>query len=51
MDKELFSEKEYYRQKIIEMVGKIENMADLEMLYGMARAAYRDIQKGKAEGK
>lgn len=51
VEKEVFSEKEYYRQKIIEMVEKIENMADLEMLYGMASAAYRDIQKGKAGGK
>lgn len=51
MEENLFSEKEYYRQKIIEMVGKIENMADLEMLYGMTRAAHRDIQKDKAEEK
>lgn len=30
---EKFSEKEYYRQKIIEMVGKIESVAILEYLY------------------
>lgn len=33
MEKELFSEKEYYRQKIIEMVGKIENVKFLRRIY------------------
>lgn len=40
-----------YRQKIVKMVEEIENPADLEMLYGMARAAYKDTKKKKAEGK
>lgn len=33
MDKEVFSEKEYYRQKIIEMINKIDNLGTLEYLY------------------
>lgn len=33
MGKEVFSEKEYYRQKIIEMVGKINNIEKGELLY------------------
>lgn len=32
MEKEKFSEKEYYRQKIIEMVGKIESLWILEQI-------------------
>ncbi len=30
---EKFSEKEYYRQKIIEMVGKIENLSILNYIF------------------
>lgn len=33
MEENLFSEKEYYRQKIIEMVGKIDNIEKGELLY------------------
>lgn len=33
MENELFSEKEYYRQKIIEMVGKIDNVKFLRRIY------------------
>ena len=33
MGKGVFSEKEYYRQKIIEMVGKINNIEKGELLY------------------
>lgn len=33
MEENLFSEKEYYRQKIIEMVWKIENTEKGELLY------------------
>ena len=32
-----------------EMVDKIENLADIEMLYGMARAACNDVGMEKAE--
>lgn len=32
MGKEVFSEKEYYRQKIIEMVGKINNTGTLKFI-------------------
>lgn len=41
-------EVERYREKIIEMVKGIENLEDLKMIYGMTRAAHRDIKK--AEG-
>ena len=33
MENEVFSEKEYYRQKIIEMVGRIDNIEKGELLY------------------
>lgn len=33
MEQEMFSEKEYYRQKIIEMVEKINNIEKGELLY------------------
>lgn len=32
MDNEVFSEKEYYRQKIIEMVGRIDNTGTLKFI-------------------
>lgn len=32
MEENLFSEKEYYRQKIIEMVGKIQNTGTLKFI-------------------
>lgn len=44
-----FREKNYYKDRIIEMVNKIENAADLQMLYGMAKAAYNDTETRKAE--
>lgn len=42
-------EKDYYKDKIVEMVSIIENTADLQMLYGMAKAAYNDSEIRKAE--
>ena len=33
MEENLFSEKEYYRQKIIEMVGRIESVKFLRRIY------------------
>lgn len=33
MENEVFSEKEYYRQKIIEMVEKIDNVKFLRRIY------------------
>lgn len=32
MEENLFSEKEYYRQKIIEMAGKINNIGTLKFI-------------------
>lgn len=49
MNDENFKEKDYYKEKIIEMVEKINNQSDLEMLYGVAKAAYKDAGKEKAE--
>lgn len=37
------------KEALHEMVDKIENLADIEMLYGMARAACNDVGKEKAE--
>lgn len=48
---EKFKEKDFYKQKIIEMVDKINNQSDLQMLYGVAKAAYKDTGKEKAEDK
>lgn len=44
-----FKEKDFYKQKIIELVKKINNQSDLEMIYGVAKAAYKDVEKEKAE--
>lgn len=33
MENEVFKEKEYYRQKIIEMVGRIESVKFLRRIY------------------
>lgn len=41
-------EVERYRERIVEMVKRIENLEDLKMIYGMTRAAHRGIKK--AEG-
>lgn len=43
MDNEVFSEKEYYRQKIIEMVGRIENLVFLHQIWKILK---RHIEKG-----
>lgn len=43
MDKEVFSEKEYYRQKIIEMVGKIDSVVFLRQIWTILK---RHIEKG-----
>lgn len=40
MGKEVFSEKEYYRQKIIEMVEKIQNIEFLKRIYRLAEYLY-----------
>lgn len=42
-------EVERYREKIIEMVKGIENLEDLKMIYGMTRAAHRDIKKSRGK--
>lgn len=40
MENEVFKEKEYYRQKIIEMVGKIQNLEFLKRIYRLAEYLY-----------
>lgn len=42
--RKMFDSKEYYREKIIEMVVEINDMADLELIYGMTLSAYKDIK-------
>lgn len=39
--------KNFYKQKIIEMLKEIENLTDIEIIYGMTKSAYED--KVKAE--
>lgn len=46
MEKEKFSEKEYYRQKIIEMVGRIENLEILKLIYGFVKTGYKEETAG-----
>lgn len=43
-EKEPLRPKEFYRERIIEMVKKINNVIDLEMIYGMTISAYKDAK-------
>ena len=38
----------HYRKEIIRMIKAITNIKDLEMVYGMVLAAYKDVKKGSA---
>lgn len=40
MDNEVFSEKEYYQQKTIEMVEKIQNLEFLKRIYRLVEYLY-----------
>lgn len=46
MSENVFNEKEYYREKIVEMVGKIENPSILEIVYGFVRRGYKEEKAG-----
>lgn len=45
--KENLNEKEFYRRKIIEMVGKIENPLILKLIYGFAKSGYKEEKAGR----
>lgn len=47
MEENLFSEKEYYRQKIIKMVGKIERVEILKLIYGFVKSGYKEETAGR----
>lgn len=42
MEKDLISEKEYYRQKIIEMVEKIQNLSYLIKIFSFVKVFLED---------
>lgn len=42
MEQKVFSEKEYYRQKIIEMVGKIQNLSYLIKIFSFVKVFLED---------
>lgn len=45
MEQKVFSEKEYYRQKIIEMVGKVESTAILNYIYIIVADVVKEDKK------
>ena len=40
-------DKEQYREKIIEMVGKIENPLILKLIYGFIKSGYKEEKAGR----
>lgn len=46
-DMEMLREKEYYREKIIEMVEKIENSLILKLIYGFTKSGYEEEKAGR----
>lgn len=40
-------EKEYYREKIVEMVEGIENPLILKLIYGFAKSGYEEEKAGR----
>lgn len=40
-------EKSYYREKIIEMVGEIENPLILKLIYGFTKSGYKEEKAGR----
>ena len=43
----LVNEKEVYRQRIIEMVSKIDNVQILKLIWGFVRRGYKEENAGK----
>ena len=43
----LVNEKEVYRQRIIEMVSKIDNIQILKLIWGFVRRGYKEENAGK----
>lgn len=40
-------EKEYYKDKIAEMVGEMENPLILKLIYGFAKSGYEEEKAGR----
>nr|DAQ56273.1 MAG TPA: hypothetical protein [Caudoviricetes sp.] len=43
----LVNEKEFYRERIIEMVKKIDNVCILKLIYGFVKSGYNEEKAGK----
>lgn len=43
----LVNEKEFYRERIIEMVKKIDNICILKLIYGFVKSGYNEEKAGK----
>lgn len=41
------SKKDYYKKKIVEMVGKIENQLILKLIYGFTKSGYEEEKAGR----
>lgn len=40
-------EKEFYREQIIDMVGKIDNSLILKLIYGFVKSGYNEEKAGR----
>lgn len=40
-------EKEFYKEQIIEMVGKIDSVLVLKLIYGFVRGGYNEEKAGR----
>lgn len=47
MENSNFKEKEYYKEKIIEMVEEIENPLILKLIYGFTKSGYEEEKAGR----
>lgn len=47
MDKKIFKEQEYYKKKIVEMVGKINSQKILKLIYGLVKSGYGEEIAGR----
>lgn len=43
---ENFSEKDFYREKIVEMVWEIENPRFIKMIYGFVKSLFEEKEEG-----
>lgn len=43
----LVNEKEFYRERIIEMVKKIDSVCILKLIYGFVKSGYNEEKAGK----